>query len=275
MLKSKILFNFYRFLSHITFGKLQRYFVAKKLSFTNPHTQAQKTLSQLVKNDLEQHNIFIVNNGKNNKINISKDYSGFTGKIIINVSGNNNVIDIPFLKNIKGILTIICPGDFNVMQMKNIYVGGYLKIMFGKKHKSGVIPNKMRVVFGENFCTEGTEIVLQHSNTGVCIGNNSMFSAGIYISNSDHHPIYDMNTKKLINGNVKDIVIGNNVWVGRNVTILKNVEIVDGCIIGMGAVVSKKCDVSNGVYVGNPAVCKKKNVFWKQEDDDFVRNIYI
>ena len=53
-----------------------------------------------------------------------------------------------------------------------------------------------------------------------------------------------------------DTVIGNDVWIGQNATILPGVHIGDGAIIGANAVVSK--DVPPyAVVVGNPAVIKK------------------
>ena len=40
-------------------------------------------------------------------------------------------------------------------------------------------------------------------------------------------------------GNRGDTVIGNDVWIGRNATILLGVHIGDGAIIGTNAVVAK------------------------------------
>lgn len=48
------------------------------------------------------------------------------------------------------------------------------------------------------------------------------------------------------------VVIGNNVWLGENVTILKGVEIGDNVIIGAGSIVTKSIP-SNSVAVGVPA----------------------
>ena len=49
----------------------------------------------------------------------------------------------------------------------------------------------------------------------------------------------------------KETIIGNNVSIGSNATILP-VEICDHVVIGAGAVVTKNI-VESGVYVGNPA----------------------
>ncbi len=48
-----------------------------------------------------------------------------------------------------------------------------------------------------------------------------------------------------------DIVIGNDVWSGANVTILSGVEVGDGCIIGTGSVISKNI-APYSIVVGNP-----------------------
>ncbi len=48
------------------------------------------------------------------------------------------------------------------------------------------------------------------------------------------------------------IVIGNDVWIGANVTILKGVKIEDGAVIGAGSVIVKNVP-SYAVVAGNPA----------------------
>lgn len=50
----------------------------------------------------------------------------------------------------------------------------------------------------------------------------------------------------------RPVVIGNDVWVGINVTILPSVEIGDGAVIGAGAVVTKSVP-DYAIVVGAPA----------------------
>ena len=53
------------------------------------------------------------------------------------------------------------------------------------------------------------------------------------------------------------VVIGTNVWVGANATILPGVTIGDMSVVAAGSIVTK--DVPSGVLVaGNPAVIKKR-----------------
>ena len=55
----------------------------------------------------------------------------------------------------------------------------------------------------------------------------------------------------------KPVSIGNNVWLGGNVTILPGVTIGDNCTIGAGSVVTRDIP-SDSVAAGNPARVIKK-----------------
>lgn len=50
----------------------------------------------------------------------------------------------------------------------------------------------------------------------------------------------------------KDVIIGNDVWIGRSVFIMNGITIPDGCIIGAKSVVTKNC-LPYGIYAGSPA----------------------
>jgi len=54
-----------------------------------------------------------------------------------------------------------------------------------------------------------------------------------------------------------DTIIGNNVWIGQNVTILPGIHIGDGAIIGCNSVVSKDVEPYT-VVAGNPIKVIKK-----------------
>ena len=62
----------------------------------------------------------------------------------------------------------------------------------------------------------------------------------------------------------KPIKVGNNVWIGGNVTVLPGVSIGDNVVIGAGSVVNKDIP-SNCVAVGNPC-----NVIKKRFDDELI-----
>ena len=68
---------------------------------------------------------------------------------------------------------------------------------------------------------------------------------------------HDQNPKKRASLIPAPVVIGKNVWIGANSTILPGVTIHDGAIIAAGAVVTK--DVPENMIVGGvPARVIKK-----------------
>ena len=57
-------------------------------------------------------------------------------------------------------------------------------------------------------------------------------------------------------GNRGDTVVGNDVWIGQNATILPGVHIGDGAVIGANSVVAKDVPPYS-IVAGNPATVRK------------------
>lgn len=130
-----------------------------------------------------------------------------------------------------------------------------LKKLF-KKCKNNIIiePNFFcdygyNISAGENFYVNHNCVMLDCAP--ITFGDNVLIgpNCGFYTAN---HPIIAKERNKGTE-NAKPINIGNNVWIGGNVTILSGVCIGDNVVIGAGSVVVKDIP-SNTVAVGNP--CK-------------------
>lgn len=104
---------------------------------------------------------------------------------------------------------------------------------------------------GSNCMLNGTVI---HSRSEVVIGDNCMFGAGTVVLDSDFHSttINPTIRREQVQAVDRPVVIGNNVWIGRNAIILKGVHIGDNSIIAAGSVVTKNIP-PNQVFGGNPA----------------------
>lgn len=110
----------------------------------------------------------------------------------------------------------ICDYGYNIEIGKNFYANHNLVILDGNKVK-----------FGDNVFVAP---------------NCAFYSAG--------HPLdYKERNKGL--EYAKPIKVGNNVWIGGNVTVLPGVSIGDNVVIGAGSVVTKDIS-SNVIAVGNP-----------------------
>ena len=94
----------------------------------------------------------------------------------------------------------------------------------------------------------------------IFIGDNCLFSFGIWIRTADPHLIYDIKTYHRINPS-KSVFIGDHVWIGQNSTLLKGSVVASGSIVGANSVVTKVVP-SNVVVGGNPCKIVRKNVFW-------------
>ncbi len=129
-------------------------------------------------------------------------------------------------------------------------------------YKINVSVNNNNVFYmgSDNYINGNVHIVLSEEKH-LFVGNDCLFSFGIWIRNADPHLIYDCNNMKRINP-TKSIYIGDHVWLGQSAMILKGTQICSGCIIGAMSVVSGKRISSNSLYAGNPAKKIKENIFW-------------
>lgn len=119
---------------------------------------------------------------------------------------------------------------------------------------------------------EDAEIIIGNSNQfnnnlsivaeqrKIIIGDNCLFGANVSIINSDFHPI-SATKRHIEEQKSKDVIIGNNVWLGTNASVCKGVHIGDNAIVANGALVFE--DVKENTIVrGNPAVyCKTIYVY--------------
>lgn len=127
-----------------------------------------------------------------------------------------------FLGKVDETTTILSP--FSCDYGKNIKVGKYFFMNYG-----GVI-------------LDGADVI---------IGDYVFIAPHCIISCAGH--ALDKEQRNLGLEIARKIVIGDNVWIGANVTILPGVTIGNDCVIGAGSVVTK--DIPDGVIAfGNP--CK-------------------
>ena len=109
----------------------------------------------------------------------------------------------------------------------------------------------------------------------VTVGKFCSIASGVLIMSGDYHRVDWVTTFAFIGKweEAKDfkghptgkgpVIIGNDVWIGRNALILSGVTIGDGAVIGANSVVSKDVE-PYALVVGNPARVVKKRFTDKQ-----------
>ena len=121
-----------------------------------------------------------------------------------------------------------------------------------------VARNGALIELGDHVCMSGTTI---YSYLHIKIGNDVLIGANTKIIDNDMHPVdpeYRLkNCDDKLHTPMKEIVIGNNVFIGCNCLILKGVHIGDNSVIGAGSVVTHDIP-ADCIAAGNPARIVKK-----------------
>lgn len=127
------------------------------------------------------------------------------------------------------------------------FFNGYCHIE--ARHEDAIIEIGSHNHFNNNFM-----VVAEHGC--IKIGDDCLVGTNVSIINSDFHPISV--TKRHKGGQKSRFVeIGNNVFIGSNVSICKGVHIGDNAVIANGAVVFDDVK-ANTIVRGNPATFYKE-----------------
>lgn len=106
---------------------------------------------------------------------------------------------------------------------------------------------------------------------GVSIGDYSMVSENVTITDNNNHPVnpefrkymrtspHGSDARSWIHSDHKPIVIGQNCWIGENSRIQKGVTIGDNSIIAAGSIVTKDVP-ANCIAAGTPAKVVKTDI---------------
>ena len=140
----------------------------------------------------------------------------------------SSIRDVTFGENVK----LVEPCNvYECFIGNNVFIGPFVEIQKG-------------VVIGNNTKVQSHAFICEL----VTIGDNCFIGHGVMFVND----LFSIGGPARGNKDLwKSTLIGNNVSVGSNVTLLP-VKICDNVVIGAGAVVTKDI-VESGIYVGNPA----------------------
>jgi acetyltransferase-like isoleucine patch superfamily enzyme len=155
---------------------------------------------------------------------------------------------------------------FKLPQNGKVILGDNVVLNSDSKNSNTVLTTRVKFVTGYNGIIKiGNNCDLN----GIClvaydhieIGNYCQFASSSLISDTDFHPVDPELRQLQMRGEPfsfesvgkKEIILGNNVWVGWNCTILKGVVIGDNSIIAAGSVVLQGNYPSNSLIAGNPA----------------------
>lgn len=172
---------------------------------------------------------------------------------VLNIRGANNKIMVSGESNILNFL-------FKIHGNDNIVEIGRKTVLSGKVDIKG---NSHKIKIGD-FTTFQNVGLFAKEGCNITIGRDCMFSARIELRTSDSHTVFDLDSKKRVN-KPASIVIGDHVWIGKEVIVNKGVTIANNTIVGAKSFVSKSLLDENCVYAGLPAKKVKSRVGWTRE----------
>ncbi len=118
------------------------------------------------------------------------------------------------------------------------------------------VKNSSNIFVGENTLINGG-MIYAGKESKVVIGNNCLISYNVVIRTYSHN--YIKRDELIINqGNFqKDILIGDDVWIGYGAQIFPGVRIGNGAVVAAGAIVTKNVE-DYSVVAGIPAKIIKR-----------------
>lgn len=177
------------------------------------------------------------------KVSLQKTRIIFKGKNNLLFLGPNTNLDTSLI-------------EFNGSNSACYISGGRYRI-----YVSVSLNNCTSCYIGKNNYFNGRLSLSLSEQQNIIIGNDCLFSFGIWICTADPHLIYDIETGKRINPS-KSVLIGDHVWTGQNAMILKGAVLGSGSVVGANSVVTSKCFPSNAIIGGNPARIIRKGIFF-------------
>lgn len=228
-------------------------------------------MSIFSKRETDTHNIYIIF-GISFKFDKNYKNKGTNNVWLVDKNGNKKKV-----RKIKGLKIRFIGTNANVIIHTPMINFSNSKITCGNNAKVEIKSSNQRatelkiLALGEkNECLIGSDFsctnncfinVGKEANQKVKIGDNCMFGSFITIRATDAHTIIDTNTKQILNYD-KNVVIGNRVWLARDVAVMKGVKIADNCVVGTCSVVTKPLTEENAIYAGSPAKKIKSNIEW-------------
>jgi acetyltransferase-like isoleucine patch superfamily enzyme len=194
--------------------------------------------------------------------------------IVGDLTQNDVRIDDNFREKSEG--TIILRGIGNVVHIDTtrpaaggvtVIMTSYDRLELGDNCQVAEITVFLRdgsnAVVGANTFVNGNMKLFSHEKANIHIGRDCLIGGNIHCVTSDMHSIIDITSQNRINP-PGDIIIGDKVWLGFDVTLMKGTNIGRGSIVGarstVGGAFPENCSI-----LGFPARIVRRNVTWDAE----------
>lgn len=152
----------------------------------------------------------------------------------------------------KGQLSLTL-GDDNV----KVFVGSETNVRAGMQ-----LFRRPTVFIGDRTTIGQSRMIVNHAD--LVIGEDCQLIEDVLIQCNDPHPITDLTSGELINGERRRTYLGRHVLVQRRAMLMPGVRLGDGAIVQAGALVVLDAP-ANTMVGGVPAVTLREQVGWERD----------
>ena len=169
----------------------------------------------------------------------------------LHVRGSGNQVHLGSNLSTSGLMLVV-DGDRNRVEVGDHCGGGGCLALRGEGN---------RLLIGDRTYFIGVHLLLVSGGCRLVIGNGCVFSEGVDIRTTDSHFIYEQASDRCVNPDA-DVVLGDRVWLGKNVTVLKGSRIGSDTVVATGAIVAGELP-ANVIAAGVPARVIREGVYWE------------
>ena len=221
-------------------------------SFPEFRDMAVLVLTPERRSELEERGIRIVGAfGLNNVIVYDRSAKGLNLALGFSGQGYNTVI-LGFGANLRGSMNF--EGGENLAVVGRTYPGRESIITATLRY------HRSALVLGVGGSAGSTQIWIEGPERSVQIGDDYMFSWGIWLRTADSHAIVDLASRKVVNPS-RSVVLESHVWLGQDVLVMPGTVIGAGSVVGARSVVSRSLPAAC-VAVGSPAKPVRRQASW-------------
>jgi len=120
---------------------------------------------------------------------------------------------------------------------------------------------KSTIIVGQQTTANSVRIACDQSR--VIIGSDCMLSDNVLIQSADQHGIVDIVSGRIVNDKMRNTIIGDHVWLGRQSTVMPDVKIGSGSIAATGALVTSNIPPTS-ICAGIPARVVRTGATWSR-----------
>ena len=136
-----------------------------------------------------------------------------------------------------------------------IILNGHISLGSGMR-----LSNSGEIEFGDNFNLNGNSTIVCQRR--IKFGRNVLISWDVLLMDTDFHKIYDCKDNQTLINPSKDIIIGDNIWIGCRCFIAKGCNIPNGCVVAAQSKLTGTAEEENSI-IGDSMKIIKSNIIWK------------